>query len=310
MRYPAALVSALVAVCLLAPAPATAADGDAAATAERFARAFLAGDAETVAPLMDTTMTETFDAAMQEQVRAQLSANLGPVQSWGEIWLEASADGYDRYRLPATFRNGPVDLVVVLQASDGKVAGFFVQPQQPKPDGPDAPRGPGRAVEVEFGDPEAPLPGTLQIPEGDGPFPAVVLVHGSGPQDRDERIGERRPFRDVAWGLAERGIASLRYDKRTKVYAGRMGVPTEELTVEHETVRDAVDAVAWLRAREEIDAGRVFVVGHSLGGMVAPRIVRAVEPRPRARCCSPRWRARCRRRSCARCSTSPRWTAS
>src|SRR2546423_637796 len=61
-----------------------------------------------------------------------------------------------------------------------------------------------------------PLPGTLTLPKGDGPFPAVVLVHGSGPQDRDETIGPNKPFKDLAWGLATNGIAVLRYEKRTK----------------------------------------------------------------------------------------------
>ena len=60
------------------------------------------------------------------------------------------------------------------------------------------------------------LPGTISMPRGDGPFPAVVLVHGSGPNDRDETIGPNKPFRDLAGGLASQGIAVLRYEKRTR----------------------------------------------------------------------------------------------
>ena len=62
------------------------------------------------------------------------------------------------------------------------------------------------------------LPGTLTLPVGKKKAPVVILVHGSGPQDRDETVGPNKPFRDLAWGLAERGIATVRYDKRTKVY--------------------------------------------------------------------------------------------
>jgi dienelactone hydrolase len=99
----------------------------------------------------------------------------------------------------------------------------------------------------------------------------VVLVHGSGPNDRDETIGQNTPFRDIAWGLADRGIAVLRYDKRTRVYAAKMAT-IADLTVRQETLDDAHLAVALLRSREEVDPKRVFVLGHSLGGTLAPRI--------------------------------------
>jgi dienelactone hydrolase len=116
------------------------------------------------------------------------------------------------------------------------------------------------------------LPGTLSVPEGEGPFPAVLLVHGSGPNDRDETIPPNKPFRDLAWGLASQGIAVLRYEKRTKAYAGDMGDTLDTLTVKEEVLDDALEAVALLRTRPEIDARLVFVLGHSLGGFLAPRL--------------------------------------
>ena len=60
------------------------------------------------------------------------------------------------------------------------------------------------------------VPATVVVPDGEGPFPAVVLVHGSGPHDRDESIGPNKPFRDLAHGLTRDGIAVLRYEKRTR----------------------------------------------------------------------------------------------
>lgn len=114
------------------------------------------------------------------------------------------------------------------------------------------------------------LQGTLPIPVGPVAA-AVVLVHGSGPNDRDETLGPNKPFRDLAWGLADRGIAVLRYEKRTRQYAGKMaGNPN--LTVREETTDDAILAAALLRAHDRIDPKRVFVLGHSLGGTLAPRI--------------------------------------
>jgi dienelactone hydrolase len=125
--------------------------------------------------------------------------------------------------------------------------------------------------EVQVGHGEWALPGTLSLPQGDGPFAGVVLVHGSGPQDRDETIPPNKPFRDLAWGLASQGIAVLRYEKRTKAYTARLK-DDDTLTVKEETVDDALEAVALLRGRPEIDAQQVFVLGHSLGGFLAPRI--------------------------------------
>jgi dipeptidyl aminopeptidase/acylaminoacyl peptidase len=98
-----------------------------------------------------------------------------------------------------------------------------------------------------------------------------VLVHGSGPNDRDETLGPNKPFRDLAWGLADRGIAVLRYEKRTRQYAGKMA-GNRNLTVREETTEDAILAAALLRSHGRIDPKRIFVLGHSLGGTLAPRI--------------------------------------
>jgi dienelactone hydrolase len=122
------------------------------------------------------------------------------------------------------------------------------------------------------------LPGTLTLPAGKGPFPAVVLVHGSGPHDRDERIGSSAPFRDIAWGLAQKGIAVLRYDKRTFVHGAKFAA-LKNFTLNDETVDDAVLAAATARRAEEINPGKVFVVGHSQGGLALGRIA---EKDPRA----------------------------
>jgi dienelactone hydrolase len=115
------------------------------------------------------------------------------------------------------------------------------------------------------------LPGTLTLPNGEGPFAAIVMVHGSGPEDQDETIGPNKPFKDLAWGLASQKIAVLRYVKRTKEY-GAQSSSTAAYTVKDETIADAYAAVALLASLPEIDRHHVYVLGHSLGGMLAPRI--------------------------------------
>ena len=101
-------------------------------------------------------------------------------------------------------------------------------------------------------------------------MPAIVLVGGSGPGDKDETTGDDKPFLDLATGLAARGIATLRYDKRTRDYPRSIDPATFTPTLEY--VPDAVAAVHLLQARAEIDPRRIFLLGHSQGGTYAPLI--------------------------------------
>ena len=119
---------------------------------------------------------------------------------------------------------------------------------------------------------EYPLNGLLTLPDDlSHKVPAVVLVHGSGASNMDEKVMKLTPFKDLAEGLAERGIASLRYDKRTFAHPLKFG-RLESPTVKEETIDDAVLAVRMLKRDPRIDAGRVYLLGHSMGAMLAPRI--------------------------------------
>jgi dienelactone hydrolase len=117
---------------------------------------------------------------------------------------------------------------------------------------------------------EYPLDGVLALPSGTGKVPAVVLVHGSGPSDKDENVYGIKVFKDVSDYLVENGIAVLRYDKRTYAHATELSF---DITVQDETIEDALLAGQLLAQNERIDSSRIFVIGHSLGGMLAPRIV-------------------------------------
>lgn len=115
--------------------------------------------------------------------------------------------------------------------------------------------------------------GTLLVPTSDALVPAVVIVHGSGPSDRDGTInGVNKPYKDLAQGLASNGIAVLRYDKRTLVYGENSADDITQLTMNDETIDDALSAIALLRTIPEIDPTQIYVLGHSMGGMLAPRI--------------------------------------
>jgi dienelactone hydrolase len=172
---------------------------------------------------------------------------------------------------PAKFANQNINFRIIVNSS-GLVSGFFQLPggvnwQRPEYSQPAS----FKERDVTVGEGEWKLPGTLTVPAGAGPFPAVVLVHGSGPNDRDETVGGAKIFKDLAEGLASRGIVVLRYEKRTLQYRARIAA-IKNYTVQEETVEDAVNALLAVRAQAEVNGSRVFIIGHSLGGYVAPRI--------------------------------------
>jgi uncharacterized protein len=170
------------------------------------------------------------------------------------------------------FEKGSLDAKVVFDG-EHRISGlWFVPIHASSPPPPYAKKDTFGEQEIEIGAGPWQLPGTLTLPVASGPFPAVVLVHGSGPNDRDETIGPNKPFRDLAWGLASRGIAVIRYDKRTKVHAAKLA-GIGDLTVKDEVIDDAIAAVALARSTPTIDPRRVFILGHSLGGYLAPRIL-------------------------------------
>ncbi|MGE0493517.1 MAG: alpha/beta hydrolase family protein [Vulcanimicrobiota bacterium] len=130
-----------------------------------------------------------------------------------------------------------------------------------------------RELEVEVA-PGLRLGATLEYPSAPGTYPAVVLVHGSGPNDRDETmpvgLGVIRPFKELSHALAQAGVVVLRYDKRTftLLQAGRW----DELQTitPMDFVSDAQAALALLVRQPEVDPHRLFVFGHSQGGTLGP----------------------------------------
>jgi dienelactone hydrolase len=249
--------------------------------------------ATTATDLIDRLAKGDFQAAASPFADAMRAA--APPEKLAEIWTAVQNQmgaykrragvrtekqgGYDVAFVTAEFERSTVDFKVVVDTA-GKIAGFFiVPPQQPAaPAAPDSTppaayvhKDAFREREVRVGAGEWALPGTLSVPVGAGPFPAVVLVHGSGPNDRDETVEGNKPFRDLAWGLASRGVAVLRYEKRTRQHGARLAA-VKDFTVRQETVDDALAAADLLRHTQGVDPRRVFVLGHSLGGMLIPRI--------------------------------------
>lgn len=144
---------------------------------------------------------------------------------------------------------------------------------------PDTPRSPFpyRSEDVTYPslDRGVTIAGTVSIPPGPGPFPAVLLVAGSGPTNRDERIGRHKPFLVLADALARHGVMVLRSDKR-----GIGSSTGEASTADLDAyARDAAAGLDYLKARKEVDARRIGILGHSEGGLVAPMVAVSLRPR-------------------------------
>ena len=221
----------------------------------------------------DSTMKTALPETKLAETWTSVQAQVGPFKQAGAARSEKRGD-FTVVVVTCDFQNLALDVSVVFDQQK-RVAGLFFAPAKKADYVPPAyaKTDTFREKEITVGSGEWALPGTLTIPVGTGPFPAVVLVHGSGPNDRDETIGPNKPFKDLAWGLASRGVAVLRYEKRTKQHVAKI-VSISNLTAKEEVLDDALAAVELLRKTEGIDAKRIFVLGHSLGGMFVPRIGR------------------------------------
>ena len=263
--------TALIALVVGAPGPVSA-QATAPGAPEKAGQAFVALLARRnfagAEAMLDSTMRRVLPAARLEEVWGSLEGQAGAFRAERGVSVRR-AGAFDVVAVTGEFARATLELQVALNRA-GEVSGFHVvPPTQAWTPPPYVTPGAFRSEDVTLGSGSLALEGTLTMPVGAGPFPAVVLVHGSGPNDRDESVGGVKVFRDLAEGLASRGIAVLRYVKRTRAHPGAFG---GRFTVDDETVDDALAAAALLRARSGIDPARVFVLGHSLGGMMAPRI--------------------------------------
>lgn len=227
-----------------------------------------------VAQLQDFVVPEALETAWNGELATQ-----GPIVSVGAPVSEPAPGDAAVVRVPVSCERGGFTLIAPV-SPDGQLGGLQIAPLSAA--APIAPWEPPDYAdptcfdeeEVTLGPQPLAVGATLSVPRGDGPWPGLVLLAGSGSLDRDETIGRNKPFKDIAWGLAGRGVAVLRFDKVTHAHAAEIR-DARGFTLSDEYLPNAAAAVAVLQRHPAIDRERVFVLGHSLGGTVAPRVAEA-----------------------------------
>jgi dipeptidyl aminopeptidase/acylaminoacyl peptidase len=125
--------------------------------------------------------------------------------------------------------------------------------------------------ELSLSTPHGNLKSILTLPDNERNNPVVILVHGSGPNDMDETVGNNKMFYDLTLGLVDSGIGTFRYNKRTRTYGSKF---SDTSTLYSEVIEDVLETVRLLKQQKGVDTNRIYVLGHSLGGMSAPLIAK------------------------------------
>lgn len=233
---------------------------------------FVANQGDSIHALLTEELQEKLSPDVFKDMFKQSERQFGKLQSTGE-WQKETAQGITLYYSDLKFERYSLRFLLSFDA-DGRMNTIRLMPVPAVSTAQPVVYNKEKMLErdVTVGADGFKLPGTLTLPVGKKKVPLVILVHGSGPNDRDETVGPNKPFRDLAWGLAERGIATVRYEKRTKAYGAACVPEGREMDYDTESVDDAVAITTWVKTLPEIDADSVYVLGHSLGATLAPRI--------------------------------------
>ena len=265
------IVALLVAIVLFTQQALSSQDSEARARA--IVAALVAGDFAKIEAQYDEQMAKALPPGALGASWKGSAAQLGPFESVTSVQTQQA--GANQVAVAAClFKNYSFTLRMVFndkgQLASLTSAGLTPRANWNPPDYANPASFEERPVTIKTGRWE--LPGIVTLPKTPETHPAVVLVHGSGPNDMDESIGPNKIFKDLAYGLASRGVAVLRYEKRSHKYGGNGTDDRNATTVKDEVIDDARSAVALLATIPEIDPRRIFVAGHSLGAFLAPRI--------------------------------------
>lgn len=223
---------------------------------------------ETLYQRMDKDMQRILDVEKLEGFWYSLEMQMGAIKEVGEPKI-TDRDSLIITVTPIQFEKNKFGFKLVFD-KEGKISGLYLEPATQK-------HTPASYVDASLfyeikktlPDPKYPVEGMLTIPNRGKPFPVVIIAAGSGPSDKDLTMGPNRIYKDLAWGLANHGVATFRFDKRTKTYASQMS-KLKNLTVKEEYLEDLKLAIQVVKKNPEIDSTRIYILGHSEGGYLIP----------------------------------------
>ena len=244
--------------------------------AQTFIKKFYEKDFDYCYSQFDESVKKSFSLDLFKQAYSQLEFGSGAMVSIGKTKL-VEQKGY--FITGTEVKHKKNDLIIeITYGKNGKIFGFFFKPPKAKVE--NNYKSPNyvnksnfQSDSIIFGE-KYKLDGILTHPKEGNAFPLIILVHGSGPNDLDETIGPNKPFKDIAEGLSSKGIAVFRYNKRTLKYGEELS-KYDSLTLEDETIQDAIFAFNHLSNHHKIDKSKIYILGHSLGGYAIPQIAKS-----------------------------------
>lgn len=235
-----------------------------------------AGRYDSIVTYFDSTMKHNLGPKQLEETVAGLNQVYGDLEAAQEGVVE-EINNHWMSRTPLKFAKKSMILSLTFDSTD-KVAGMFISPQTGTYMVPTYVKSLiFLESKMDFGTEGWKINGTLSYPRDNEKHPLVIIVHGSGPMDRDGSAGNSKIYRDLAWGLATQGIAVFRYDKRSYTHGNKLYMETYQgktYTPQDEVINDVLDALKLLSTNSHVDPSRIYIAGHSQGGMMLPEIIK------------------------------------
>jgi len=219
--------------------------------------------------MFDTVIGNKFNAGMLENMWGSIPKYMGEYKGYSSI-ESSKKDSIDVVAVRCEFQKTKMDLQFSFNQNKKIIGMFFVPPKSKMtyntPEYAQQNKYYETKIAVKTG--TMSMPGALCVPNNTKNPPVVILLAGSGPNDKDETIGPNKILKDLAVGLASNGIATCRYDKRTLTY----GKDLKDVDLNAEVIEDAINAAAMLKKNPDFKNSKIYIVGHSLGAMCAPLI--------------------------------------
>ncbi len=237
-------------------------------------RQFINHHFDSIEMQMDSSMLQHLNADALEQTTVTLESVYGELKDLKTPFIEQVGTKW-MGRTPVKTSKTMMVLTVTFNQYD-KLVGIFIGPQNGVYQVPYYVKSLNfYESKMEFGTEGWKLKGTLSYPKDGGKHPLVIIVHGSGPMDRDGTTGSSKIYNDLAWGLASKNITVFRYDKRSHTHGTRFHMESfqgKTYTVQEEVIDDVLSAIELLKNNSHVDSTQIYIAAHSQGGMLAPLI--------------------------------------